>query len=169
MKRVLLIGSGGAGKSTVARRLAARTGLPLIHLDALYWRAGWVETPKAEWAETVARLVQAPAWIMDGNYGGTLAARLAACDTVVLLDLPPWRCLWRVLARRFHHAGRARPELPAGCEERLDAGFAWWIATYRRKRLPGVLALLREAEAAGKRVIILRDAAQIERFLAFAG
>src|SRR4051812_22129729 len=72
MRRVLVIGSGGAGKSTFARSLAERLGLPLIHLDALYWRPGWVETPKEEWAREVRRLLSADRWVMDGNYGGTL-------------------------------------------------------------------------------------------------
>ena len=93
MRRVLLIGSGGAGKSTLARRIAARTGLPLIHLDALYWKPGWVETPAAPWRETVAGLLQRDTWVMDGNYGGTLDLRLAACDTAIFLDLPPRICL----------------------------------------------------------------------------
>ena len=165
---MLLIGSGGAGKSTLARRLADRTGLPLVHLDALYWRAGWVETPKPEWVSTVERLVRDPAWVMDGNYGGTLDLRLAACDTVILLDVPPWRCLWRVLKRRVSHAGRSRPDMAPGCPERLDAGFLWWIATYRARRLPKVLSKLRSAASPGMRLVILRSSAEIERFLASA-
>ena len=88
MRRVLVIGSGGAGKSTFAARLAARTGLPLIHLDACFWRSGWDPTPPDEWARRVADLMSRQEWVMDGNYGGTLDARLAACDTVIFLDVP---------------------------------------------------------------------------------
>ncbi len=87
LKRILVIGSGGSGKTTFARRLAERTKLPLIHLDALYWRPGWDPTPDEEWRAKVAELVNTPAWIMDGNYGGTLNIRLAACDAVVFLDI----------------------------------------------------------------------------------
>src|SRR5207248_9352838 len=112
MKRVLVIGSGGTGKTTVAQRLARRTGLPLIHLDLLYWRPGWQPTPGEEWRETVRRLVAGERWIIDGNYGGTLDLRLAACDTVVFLDLPRVLCLWRVLVRQLRHFCRWRPAPP---------------------------------------------------------
>jgi hypothetical protein len=80
-----------------AARLAERTGLPLIHLDAMYWRPGWVKTPKDEWSRTVDRLLTRDRWVMDGNYAGTLDRRLAACDTVIFLDLPRTVCLWRAV------------------------------------------------------------------------
>jgi adenylate kinase family enzyme len=165
MKKVLVIGPGGAGKSTFAEQLAARTGLPLIHLDALYWRPGWVEMPKAEWASLIERVAGEPEWIMDGNYGGTLDQRLEACDTAILLDTSPWRCVWRVVWRRVRHAGRSRPGLAAGCHERLDGKFLWWIATYRVARRPRVLARLEAMKRSGKTVVILRSPSEIQRFL----
>ena len=168
MKKVLLIGSGGSGKSTLAKELAARTGLPVVHLDAIFWQPGWREMPRPEWIATVRRLIQEPAWIMDGNYGGTLDLRLAACDTVLLLDLPPWVCLWRVLKRRFRHGGQSRPAMAPGCPERLDAAFLWWVATYRSKRLPGILGKLKAAERAGKALAILRNHREVARFLSEA-
>ena len=91
MRKVLVIGSGGAGKSTFASKLSKRTGLPLIHLDSLYWRPGWIETSTAEWDQTIEHLLGRDTWIMDGNYGRTLERRLAACDTVIFLDLPLWQ------------------------------------------------------------------------------
>ena len=78
LRRVLVIGPGGAGKSTFAARLAQRTGLPLIHLDQHYWRAGWVEPSNDEWLAKVDELVASERWIMDGNFGGTMERRLAA-------------------------------------------------------------------------------------------
>src|SRR5688572_22342824 len=113
MERVLVIGSGGAGKSTFAKRLAERLGLPLVHLDAIYWRDGWIETPKEEWRGIVARLIGEPRWVMDGNYGGTMDMRLAAADTVIFLDMPRVVCLWRVVKRYFQFRGHAHPGTPA--------------------------------------------------------
>jgi len=105
MRRVLVIGSGGAGKSTFARRLAQCAGLPLIHLDAIYWKPGWLETPKEEWTQVVESLLAGERWVMDGNYGGTLEQRLASCDTVVFLDLPRSLCLWRAAVRWVRFRG----------------------------------------------------------------
>ena len=85
MRKVLVVGSGGAGKSVFASRLGALLKIPVLHLDRFYWRSGWNETPKDQWLKTVDGLLQRDAWIMDGNYSGTLAMRVDACDTV---DLP---------------------------------------------------------------------------------
>ena len=167
MKRVLVIGTGGSGKTTVARRLAERTGLPLIHLDALYWRPDWQPTPAEEWRATVQHLVGGDAWIIDGNYGGTLDLRVEACDTVVFLDLPRVVCLWRVLKRQARHIGRARPELNPGCPERLSWEFLVWIWTYRSRRRGAILNRLAALDKR-KRVAILRSSAEIEEFLSDA-
>ena len=164
MRRVLVIGSGGAGKSTFAARLGERTGLPVIHLDALYWRAGWRETPREEWAARVDELIAGDAWIMDGNYGGTLERRLAACDTVVFLDFPRALCLWRMIKRRALFRGRSRPDVAEGCRERLTWEFARWIWTYPRERRPGVLKRLSELRE-GQSAFVLRSPREARRFL----
>lgn len=164
MRRVLVIGSSGAGKSVFAARLAERTGLPLVHLDAIYWSPGWVATPKEAWTRTVDALLARDAWVMDGNYAGTLDRRLAACDTAVFLDLPRTLCLWRALKRRIVYHRRARPDMRPGNEERLAWPFIRWIWTYPAERRPGVLAKL-AALRADQRAVVLRSPAEIESFL----
>jgi adenylate kinase family enzyme len=164
MQRVLVIGSGGAGKSTFAARLAGRTGLPLIHLDAAYWKLGWVETPKPAWVEAVRRLAAGERWVMDGNYGGTLDLRLAACDTVILLDLPRLVCATRVLRRWMRFRGRSRPDMTPGCPERLSWEFLRWVWTYPSERRPGILLRLSRLRS-DQRAIVLRSAGEVEDFL----
>lgn len=168
MKRVLVIGSGGAGKSTLARRLGSRLGLPVIHLDVYFWRPGWVETPREEWARKVEELCAGDSWVMDGNYSGTLEMRLAACDTVIFLDLLPVLCIWRVLKRAAMYRNSTRPDMTAGCRENLQLKFLHWVWTYRKSRRPKILAAL-DRVAGEKRVIVLTSDAEVERFLAEVG
>ena len=165
MKKVLVIGAGGAGKSTLARRLGAALKLEVIHLDKYYWRPGWVETAKDEWERTVAALCARDAWVMDGNYLSTLAQRLQACDTVIFLDFARTLCLWRVVKRRILYRADTRPDMAAGCTEQLDLEFLRWIWTYARRTRPEVVARLAE-HAQGKQIIYLRKPAEVEQFLA---
>jgi len=163
MRRVLVIGSGGAGKSTFARRLGARLGLPVEHLDASYWKPGWVETPKEEWRRRVEQLVEGDSWVIDGNYSGTLEVRLAACDTVVFLDLPRRVCIWRVLKRVLTYRDGSRPDMAEGCREKFDFEFLLWIWNYPKRTRPKVVELI-EKHSHGKKIIRLRSDAGVESF-----
>ena len=164
MKRIIVIGSGGAGKSTFARRLGEILHLPVIHLDSLYWRPNWVETPKPEWRQRVTELVQGEAWIIDGNYSGTLDLRLAACDTVVFLDLSRMTCVRRALGRVIKHRGASRPDMAPGCPERFDLKFLWWIWNYPVRNRPKLEQLFTEY-AADKKIVLLSTPTQVEAFL----
>jgi len=167
-RRIAIVGPGGAGKSTLARRLGERLGLPVIHLDAEYWRPGWVEPPKPEWARRVRELTAGERWITDGNYGGTMEIRFAAADTIVFLDVPRGLCLWRVLRRTLRFAGRSRPDMTEGCPERISLAFVRWIWEYPRTRRPGVLARMRTAGAHARHVV-LRSPREVESFVASLG
>jgi adenylate kinase family enzyme len=164
MRKVLVIGSAGAGKSTFARRLGETLRIEVIHLDALYWKPDWTETPKAEWLETVGELVRRDAWIMDGNYSGTFDLRLKACDTLIFLDLPRLVCLWRVMKRLLRYYRRTRPDMAAGCNEKFNAEFILWVWNYPKTRRPVVLKWMRE-NAGSKQVIRLRSSAEAQRYL----
>ena len=162
--RILILGCCGAGKSTFARALAERTGLPLISLDRHYWQPEWRKTPVAEWTRTVAELAARPHWIMDGNYAGTLDLRLARADTIVFLDYPTLTCLGRVTRRTLRHYGRTRPDMAPGCAERFDGPFFRYVATFNRTRRP---ALLNKLAAAGSdtRVYTPRNDREARRLL----
>lgn len=164
MKRILVIGSGGAGKSTFARELGAILDLPVIHLDQAYWKPGWETPSKKEWARKVDSLIAQHEWIMDGNFGGTLPQRMKRADAVILLDISRWICLWRVLQRYVKYRGRHRPEMTPGCHERFDKEFVKWIWNYPSKSRPAKLALL-ESTPPDQRVVILNSNREISLFL----
>ena len=165
MHRCLVLGSGGAGKTTFSLALGEITGLPVVHLDRHFWQPGWRPLTSEAWEARVRELVQRPAWIMDGNYGGTLELRLAFADTVVFLDTSRVECLTGVVRRRWAWRGRSRPSLPDGCPERVTPGFLHWLWTYPTRRRPALLARFRELgpETA---VHVLRGLRDQDRFLA---
>ncbi|MGI8911315.1 MAG: AAA family ATPase [Rubrobacteraceae bacterium] len=165
VKRILVIGSGGARKSTLSLRLGEILGIEVVHLDTLYWRPGWREGSRLEWEETVRRRAGRRDWIMDGNYGGTLDLRLARADAVILLDLPRSLCIRRVLLRRLRYAHRSRPDMAPGCPERLDLKFLRYLWKYPTERRPGILRKL-EQVSIEKTVIVLRSPDEIARFVA---
>lgn len=144
--RVVVLGRGGAGKSTVARQLAETTGLPLVELDKVFWRPDRTPTPRAEWIDKQRRLVAGDRWIMDGDLGPYDApeVRLNAADTVIVLDFSLARCAWRA-------ARRSR--------ERWD--FWRWVITYRR-HLPKLMALV---DASNASVHVFRSPRALARFL----
>jgi adenylate kinase family enzyme len=135
---VLIVGAGGAGKSTLARELARATGLPVTHLDERYWSPGWVPTPDDEWRERIRDLTAADRWILDGNYSATLDLRMERADTLVLLDRPRVACLWGTV-RRVLTRTDGRLQAP-GCPSKLNAEFVNWVWTYPKRSRPKVLA-----------------------------
>jgi adenylate kinase family enzyme len=161
VKRIAIIGCGGSGKSTLATQLGAKLGLPVHHLDRLFWRAGWQETPKDVWAALQRDLCAQPEWIMDGNYGGTMALRLDAADTIIFLDYSTAACLLGAMCRWLRYRGRTRPDMTEGCPERLDWDYLRWIWTYRQTRRPGILRQL-----ADKNATVLRSRREARAFIA---
>jgi adenylate kinase family enzyme len=136
MQRVMIIGPCGSGKSTLARELAPRLGLPLVHMDQLGWQAGWIETEKAELHARLADAVAQDAWLIEGNYGSTLAPRLERADSVIYLDFPIHLCMWRLLWRVSSLRGQSRPDMPEGCPERFDLGFFWYVLNWNNGPRP---------------------------------
>lgn len=164
MRRVAIIGSGGAGKSTLARKLGEITGLAVIHLDREYWRPGWTETPKPEWKARVEELVTGEEWIIDGNFGGTMEIRLAAADTVVLLDFPRMLCMYRAIKRAVTYRNRTRPDMGPGCTEKLDLAFLRWIWQFPGKTLATIEGRLAKLGPEVK-LIRLHSPNEVEAFL----
>lgn len=162
MRRVLVLGPPGSGKSTLARRLGARHGLPVHHLDRVFWQPGWVQPRPGAFYAQVAQIAAEPSWIIDGNYIDTIGPRLAMADTLIYLDIPAWRTMTRLLRRIARSYGRVRPDAAEGCPERFNLAFLHFAWTWNATRRARSLALL---ERFGGTSVVLRSRREVQAFL----
>lgn len=167
MERVMIIGCGGAGKSTLARQLGEKTGLPVVHLDKLFWHPGWVESTKDEIDEKIMAVMAEPRWIMDGNYNRTLPMRLKYCDTVIYLDFSRWACLLGVAKRILTTYGQVRPDMGEGCPERFDLEFLQWVWNFNKSKRDQYYRLL--TQHPDKKIYILKNRRAVKEFLKQTG
>ena len=163
MKRILIIGSSGAGKSTFSRRLGEATNIEVIHLDVLHWKPNWTEPHKEDWKKTVAEALKADEWIIDGNFGGTMEMRMRECDTIIFLDLPRTLCVYRILKRVVTYRKGKRPDMAEGCDEKFDWKFLKWVWNFPERSKPKIEALLKQFRDT-KKIIHLKSRSEAEDF-----
>ena len=159
MKRVIIIGCPGSGKSTFARELHAHTNLPLYYLDMLYWNADRTTVPKEEFRRRLGEVLEKDSWIIDGNYNATMEMRMAACDTVIFLDYPTEVCISGIRER----VGKKREDIP-WVETEIDAEFLAFAEKYNTESRPRILELLQHY--ADRQTVILESRAAADAFLA---
>jgi adenylate kinase family enzyme len=150
VKRVLILGRGASGKSTLALRLGQFTGLPVIELDSIFWQAGLTPTPRDQWVALQQKLATGDRWIMDGDLGpyDVIDVRLRAADTIIFLDFSLLRCAWRAMWRSH---------------ERFD--FWRWLLTYRCKSRP-ILRAAFAKHAANAELHVFHSPRALRRFVA---
>ena len=158
MKKVIVIGCPGSGKSTFARALHSKTGIPLYHLDMMYWNADKTTVEKSVFLERLSAVLEKDEWIIDGNYSSTMELRMVACDTVIFLDYPLDVCLDGIRERR----GKPRSDMP-WIETEEDSEFIEFIKNYNEQQKPKVLELLEKYS--DKNIIIFRGREQADAFL----
>ena len=139
LRRVVVVGCGGSGKTVLARQLGALLGIPVIHLDDVFYDEAWNPMPAADFEAAQRRLVAEPAWVIDGNYVSSMPVRLAAADTVVLVDVSTPVALRGVLARWWRYRGGHHSD---GVHVRVTLAFLRYVIGYRSKVRPRVLAAL---------------------------
>ena len=142
MRRVLVMGCSGAGKSTFAQRLADKTGLPFVSIDKIFWQPGWREPEGEEFSARMTSEAGKPAWVIDGNYltRGAAELRRARADTIFFFDLPRPVCMAAIIWRSATTYGRVRPEMAVGCPEKFDPVFWRYVWTFRTAQRPRLLA-----------------------------
>ena len=160
MKKIIIIGCPGSGKTTFAEKLRDKTKLPLYYLDAIWHKPDRTHISRDEFDELLGDILRKDAWIIDGNYGRTLERRLSACDTVFFFDLPTEVCLEGAIAR----LGKKRPEMP-WFDTDLDPQFEAEIKGFRENSLPTVYRLI-EKYKVDKAIVIFKSREQADAFLA---
>ncbi len=158
MKRIIVIGSPGSGKSTLSRALQRKTGIPLYHLDMMYWNADKTVVERDVFLARLAAVLERDTWILDGNYATTMEMRVAACDTVLFLDYPPELCLEGIRKRR----GMPRSDMP-WIEREEDVALTEFVCTFREQQRPRVLALLEKYPE--KKIFVFKTREQADAFL----
>lgn len=157
-RKIIVIGSPGAGKSTFSRRLRDVTGLPLFYLDMIWHKPDRTNISKEEFDRRLSEIICGDSWIIDGNYQRTLEMRMKACDTVFLMDFPLDVCLEGAKSR----VGKKREEMP-WVEEELDPEFRQWIIDFPEKKLPEIYRLLEQYS--DKNIIIFKSRQQSEDYI----
>lgn len=164
MERILIIGCGGAGKSTLARQLGEKLGIPVVHLDRIWWTGNRENVTREEFDARLAEELEKPRWIIDGNYKRTFPVRLQKCDTVLYLDFNRFVCLWGMFKRVVSGYGKTRPDMGGNCPERFDPEFIRWIWDYNKNNREENYRRLNETHHA--ETIVLKNRRAVRRFLA---
>ena len=159
MQKVMVIGCPGSGKSTFSRALSQITGLPLTHLDMLYWNADKTTVERSVFIERLSEVLRKDAWIIDGNYSSTMELRMQECDTVFFLDYLADICLQGVKDRQ----GKPRPDMP-WVETEEDAEFLEYIQNFHKENRPQVLELLQKYSH--KTIYVFQNRREAHMFLA---
>ncbi|ACX64796.1 topology modulation protein [Paenibacillus sp. Y412MC10] len=163
MKRVLVIGCPGSGKSTFSSRLSKESGLPVIHLDSFYWKPGWISCSNQEFDEILQKLLVQETYIMDGNYGRTLDYRIPYTDTVYFFDFPRYLCLYRVMKRTILNHGTTGEYMGKGCLESIDYKFIKSVWNFRKNHRMRIINIL-EKYKGSKSIIIFRKPKEVKNY-----
>ena len=158
MKKVIIIGCCGSGKSTFARKLHACTGIPLFHLDQLNWNTDKTTVEKEVFLKRVQNVIQKDSWIIDGNYGSSIEMRMQACDTVFFLDYPVDVCIQGIHER----VGKVRTDIP-WVEDEVDEGLIEFVRNYEKEDRPEILELLSKYKE--KDIHIFRNRKDVKIYL----
>jgi len=160
----MIIGCPGSGKSTLARQLKEKLGLPVVHLDQLWWKEGWQNVSREDFDDRLALAVAMDRWIIDGNYSRTIPMRLSRCDTILYLDFSRWECLLGVFQRILKNYGKVRPDMPEGCPERFDWEFIKFVWNFNENNRVRNYTYLAQAKHAKQ--IVLKSRKEVKAFLA---
>lgn len=159
----MIIGNPGSGKSTLARHLSELLHITAYHMDTIFWQPGWVPIKREKLIKETKKLMEKDTWIIDGNYSATFDIRLKEADTIIFLHFSTMRCLYGITKRRIQYHKQTRPDLAAGCPEKLDWEFFQYVRKFNKRKAPHIYELL--TNYPDKQQIIFKNRSQLQKFL----
>jgi adenylate kinase family enzyme len=164
MDKIVIIGSPGAGKSTLARKLGHKLHIKVVHLDRIFWQPGWEEKPRDTRIDILQERVQKKQWIIEGTYLSSSEPRLNAADTIIFLDIPSFLCLQRVIKQHYKSQGHPRHDLTEGCDDKLNLIRILKVLIFPFRGRRTLEKKLSNYQS--KQIIWLRSSKEVEDFLA---
>lgn len=163
MKKILIIGGNGSGKTTFARELSGKLNIPVVHLDKLYWKDNWQHATPNEFDEKLIKELNKDTWIIDGNMKRTLPLRLKYCDTVIVFDFPRTVCLLGAIKRSFTNYGKSRDDMGGYCPEKISLSFYKSIWKGTQNAMTHFYDAIKEHNDIG--VIVFKSRKDVKKFL----
>ena len=177
MEKIVIIGSAGAGKSTLARKLSSKLSIKVVHLDRVFWKPGWKEKPRDTRIDILQQIVREDQWVIEGTYLSSSEPRLNAADTIVFLDINPLLCILRIIRRyrpffrllrivKLQHGYQdcSRRDIPDGCQDKLNLIRILKVLAFPFRGRRTLKQKLRKYKS--KQIIWLRSPREVEDFLA---
>lgn len=163
MKRILILGCAGCGKSTLAKKLGKMYDLEVLHLDTIYWKAGWIEEDPKVFKKLQEEFLPKPSWVIDGNYRETLDLRLNYCDTVIYLDYRRSVAIRGIFKRYFQYKNKERDSIANGCPEKIDRSFFMWVWHFNKKAKPLIMEKINKCENVD--VYVFKNRRSLNKFI----
>jgi adenylate kinase family enzyme len=164
VRKICIIGSPGSGKSTLAKIIGNHLEIEVIHLDTLFWKAGWVSVSREQLELAQASYLMKHKWIMDGTYSSVWKPRIEKADTIIFLDFSRWVCLYRIFYRYWKYRKQTRSDMGKDCPEKIDFAFIRFVWNFPKKKRGRVFEML-QMNAQGKQIIVLRNRKAVADFL----
>lgn len=163
MKRILVIGCPGSGKTRLAKLLGEKQDLPVVHLDQLWWTGEWENVTREEFDRKLEKVLAGEQWIIDGNFSRTMPQRLQRCDTIIYLDYSRWQCLAGMTQRVLCNYGKHRPDMGGHCPERFDPEFIRFIWNFNKNNRNMIYTWIAQAKHA--KTVVLKNRKEARDFL----
>ena len=164
MKKIVILGCAGCGKSTLAKKIGSKFNIPVLHLDTIYWKANWQLEDNDVFLNKQLEMLKKDSWIIDGNYRDTLDLRLKDCDTIIYLDYPRRVAIFGIYKRYFQYRNKQRDTIADGCHEKIDRSFFKWVWNFKKNAKPIIINKINQFQSE-KKVYIFKKRRQLNKYL----